>query len=140
MLFDPRAHERAVEDAWDPAAVAAEGGLIARDADAALRAGDWWPWHPLDFEKGDPDVVHGVYLGAAGGLWALDALVRGGLHSPGHDYGRLAGDALESYLQRPEFDGPHPSVWLGESGVALLAWLLAPSAEVADRLFELVVA
>src|SRR3954449_5065027 len=138
MLFDPRAHERAVEAAWDPAAMAAEVGLVARDADAALRERDWWPWHPLDVEEGDPDVVHGVYIGASGVLWALDRLARAGLHSPGHDYGALAVDVLASYLERPEFDGPHPSVWLGESGIALVAWLLAPSEAVAGRLAGIV--
>lgn len=138
MLFDPGAHEHAIDAAWSPASVEAEIRTIARDADAALRPGEWWAWHPLDVEPGDPDVTHGVYLGAAGVLWALDRLARAGLHEPGHDYGRLAGEVLASYLERPDFGGLSGSVWLGEGGIALVAWLLAPSASLADRLFEIV--
>ena len=52
--------------------------------------GAWWPLHPLDDDGARPDAVHGVYLGAAGVLWALDQLARAGLHEPGHDYARLA--------------------------------------------------
>ena len=141
MLFDPRAHEPLAEAPWQPAAVEAAIRAIARDADGALRGfRDWWPWHPLDVEPDDPEVVHGVYLGAAGVLWALDRLARAGLHEPGHDYARVAADALANYLERPEFDGPLPSVWMGEGGIALVAWLVSPSRELADRLEQLLVA
>lgn len=138
MLFDPRAHEAVTEVAWRPAAAEAQIRAIAREADGAMRDRDWWPWHPLDVEEGDPDVVHGVYLGAAGVLWALDRLERAGLHEPGHDYARLAQEVLESYGRRPEFDGPSPDLWLGEGGIALVAWLLSPTPALADRLAEFV--
>jgi hypothetical protein len=138
MLFDARAHEPLHDAAWNPADVEAAIRAIARDAEDALGAADWWPWHPLDAEDGDPDVVHGVYLGAAGVLWALDRLARAGLHEPRHDYARLAEDVLDSYLSRPEFGGPLPSVWMGEGGIALVAWLLAPTRALADRLAKLV--
>src|SRR4051812_211973 len=98
MLFDPRAHEAVTDRAWSAAAAEAEIRAIARDADAALADEAWWPWHPLDAEPGDPEIVHGVYLGAAGVLWALQRLARAGLHDPGHDYRRLAGDLVDSYL------------------------------------------
>jgi hypothetical protein len=139
MLFDARAHEPLLDRAWRPAEVEAEIRTIAEDAEDALRDGDWWPWHPLDAEGGDPEVVHGIYLGAAGALWALHRLARAGLHEPRHDYARLAEDVLGSYLRRPEFDGPVPSLWMGEGGIALVAWLLSPSRALADRLAEMVV-
>src|SRR3954468_16132848 len=139
-LFDARAHEPLAKVAWRATEAEAAIRTIARDADSALRGRDWWPWHPLDLEPDDPDVVHGVYLGAAGVLWALDRLARAGLHEPGHDYARLAGGAYASYLERPEFDGPRPSSWMGEGGIALVAWLPSPSPprELADRLAEVV--
>ena len=140
VLFDPRAHEPLRDAAWSRAAAEAEIRAIARAADEALRDGEWWPLHPLDDDGETPDVLHGVYLGAAGVLWALDHLARAGLHEPGHDYARLAAGALESYRRRPEFGGPLPSLWLGEGGIALVAWLLAPSPALADRLAELAVA
>ena len=140
VLFDPRAHEPLREAAWSPAAAEAEIRAIARDADEALRDGEWWPLHPLDDDGETPDALHGIYLGAAGVLWALDHLARAGLHEPRHDYARLAGEVLESYRRRPEFGGPVPALWIGEGGIALVAWLLAPAPELADRLAELAVA
>ena len=140
MLFDARAHEPLVHAAWSPAQIEAEIRAIACDADDALHDGDWWAVHPLDAEPGDPERFHGVYLGAAGVLWALDRLAGAGLHEPGHDYARLAGEALDSYRREPEFDGPLPSLWMGEGGIALVAWLLSPTAVLADRLAELAVA
>lgn len=139
MLFDPRVHEPLTDVAWAPAAVEEAIRDIARDADGALRADDWWPWHPLDSDGETPDAVHGVYLGAAGILLALQRLAEAELHEPGHDYARLATEALESYRRRPEFGGPGPSMWMGESGVALVAWLLSPTEAVAEHLAELVV-
>src|SRR3954462_14506497 len=113
MIFDPRAHEPVTDRAWSAAAAEAEIRAIARDADEALRPGGFWPWHPLDAEPGDPDVVHGVYLGAAGVIWALHPLSGAGRHAPAHDSPRLAEAALESSLRRPEFDAPLPSLWMG---------------------------
>ncbi len=139
MLFDPRAHEPVLEAPWNTGAIEDAIRAIARDADGALRGRDWWALHPLDAEPGDPEVFHGIYMGAAGVVWALDRLARAGLHQPGHDYAQLASDVLESYLRRPEF-GEQPSLWMGLGGIALVAWLLAPSLELADRLEALVTA
>jgi hypothetical protein len=138
-LFDARAHEPLPDVAWRPAEVRAEIRAIARDAEDAWRDGDWWPVHPLDAEDDDPDVFHGVYLGAAGVLWALHRLAQAALHEPRLDHARLAADVLDSYLRQPEFDGPLPSLWMGEGGIALVAWLLSPTAALANRLAELVV-
>ena len=139
MLFDQRAHEPVLEVPWDEGAIADAIRAIARETDGALRDGDWWPTHPLDAEPDDPEVFHGIYMGAAGVVWALDRLARADVHEPGHDYAQLASDVLQSYLLRPEF-GEQPSLWMGLGGIALVAWLLAPSPELADRLEALVTA
>jgi hypothetical protein len=139
MLFDPRAHEPLCDVAWSPAEAQAEIRAIARDAEDAWRDGEWWPIHPLDAQDDDPEVFHGIYLGAAGVLWALHRLAQAGLHEPRLDHARLAEGVLDSYLDRPECDGPRPSLWMGEGGIALVAWLLSPTAALADRLAELVV-
>lgn len=139
MLFDARAHEPLLEAAWSPAEVEAAIRAIASEAEEAMRGSEWWPVHPLDAEPDDPDVFHGIYFGAAGVLWALHRLAEAGLHEPRHEHARLAENVLESYLSRPEFGGPAPSVWMGEGGIALVAWLLSPTRALADRLAELVV-
>ena len=139
VLFDPRAHEPLADVAWEAAKAEAAIREIAQDADGALREGGWWPLHPLDDDGETPDAIHGVYFGAVGVLWALDHLVGAGLHEPGHDYARLATEALESYRHRPEFGAAEPGLFLGEGGIALVAFLLAPESALADRLAELVV-
>jgi hypothetical protein len=139
VLFDPRVHEPLVEGAWRVADVEAEIRTIARDAEDAFAGAEWWPVHPLDVEEGDPAVWHGLYLGAAGVVWALDYLARVGLHDPRLDHAALAGRVLESYLARPEFGDARASLWIGEAGIGLLAWRLAPNSAVADRLAELAV-
>ena len=72
-------------------------------------------------------------------LLALRRLAEAGLHEPGHDYAWLATEVVESYRRRPEFGGPGPSMWMGESGIAPVAWLLSPTEELADRLAGLVI-
>ena len=57
MLFDPRAHEPLLEDAWNPAEVEGAIRTIARDADEALREREWWPLHPLDDDGATPDAI-----------------------------------------------------------------------------------
>jgi hypothetical protein len=136
-LFEPRSHEPLLDAAWRPGDAEAAIRAIARDAEGALRDDDWWPLHPLDDDGDTPDALHGIYFGAAGVVWALHHLAEAGLHEPRLDHGQLAVGVLDSYDRRPEFGGPAPSVWMGEGGIALVAWLLSPSAALADRLDEL---
>ena len=98
-LFDPRAHDSLVETPWNAAAAEAAIRAIVDDAEAALRPdGAWWPLHPLDCEPGDPEVFHGLYLGAAGMAWGLRQL--GAAAPPG---------VLESYRRRPELRRSEPA-------------------------------
>src|SRR3954451_21123434 len=113
MLFDPRAHEPLADVAWHPEKARAVIREIARTAEDAL-TDRWWPVHPLDVEEGDPAVWHGVFLGAAGVVWALDRL--------GYDQGSRAEQVLASYLEAPEFEGP--GLWVAEGGISLVAYLL----------------
>jgi hypothetical protein len=140
MLWDPRAHEPIAAASWDADAVRAAIRTIAAEADAALRPRDGWPLHPLDDDGATPTALHGIYLGAAGTLWGLADLARAGRHEPGHDYAGLARAALAGYRERPEFGGPRASLWMGEGGIALVAWLLDPAPDLADRLEALVAA
>ena len=138
MLFDPRAHEPLLDTAWRPAEAEAAIRAIARDADDALRGQDWWPVHPLDAEDGDPDVFHGVYLGAAGVMWALHRLARAGLHEPRPRLRAARPGRAGATWRGPSSAARCPSLWMGEGGIALVAWLLAPTPALADRLAEVV--
>src|SRR3954468_9557126 len=131
MLFDPRAHEPLIDAPWDAAKATDTIAEMAAGAHAALGE-RWWPVHELDYEPGDPEVWHGVYMGAAGVVLALHHL------APRAGHAQLALDVLESYLADPEFDRDG-GLWIGEAGITLVAYLLTSSAELADRLAALVV-
>jgi hypothetical protein len=135
MLFDPRAHERLIEDIWDPGRVSAAIREIVEDAEGSFD--DGWPTHPQDIgEKGDEERrFRTVYLGGAGVVQALDSLQRRGLVELRREY--------VSYLERtygPDFpDADHErSLWMGETGIRLVLHRLSPSKENADRLAELI--
>ena len=135
MLFEPVAHERLIEDGWDPDRVRAGIREIVDDAEAAFE--DGWPTHPqdVDEEADEKRRFRTVYLGGAGVVQALDSLQRRGLADPGRDY--------VPYLERPyEPDFPDTdherSLWNGETGIRLALHRLSPSRENADRLAELI--
>jgi hypothetical protein len=135
MLFDPRAHERLIEERWDPSRVRAAIREIAEDAEESFD--DGWPIHPQDVvDKGDEERrFRNVYDGGAGVVQALDSLQRRGLVERRREY--------VSYLERPyepDFpDADHErSLWNGETGIRLVLQRLSPSKENADRLAELI--
>jgi hypothetical protein len=137
MLFDPRAHERLIEDSWDPVRVRAAIREIAEDVEGSFD--DGWPIHPRDLvDKGDEQRrFRTVYVGGAGVVQALDSLQRKGLVELRREY--------TSYLERryePDFpDADHErSLWMGETGIRLVLHRFSSSKENADRLAELIAA
>jgi len=137
MLFDPRVHDRLIEDSWDHDRVSAAIQEIAEDAEASFD--DGWSTHPQDIvDEGDEERrFRTVYAGGAGVVQALDSLQRRGLIELRRDY--------VSYLQRvyePDFPAVdhERSLWMGETGIRLVLQRLSPSKENADRLADLVAA
>jgi Lanthionine synthetase C-like protein len=128
-LFDPVEHEPLTESEWDETrARSAIDRIVARTVDA-YEPGRFWPRNPLD-EYGLPsDRDHSLWIGAAGVLWALDRL--------GAGVGEA--DVYESYCARPDIPDS-PGLMMGETGVLLISWRLAPAEEKENRLFELVAA
>ncbi len=142
MLHDPARHETLLDRSWDEEGVLAAVRRIVADADEAYGASGYWPLHALD--SGDKDdewaaVSHGVYLGAAGMLWALDRLTRAGVASTAIDLRAAAARLHDGYLARCHApDEPIPGIWSGEAGVHLVAELLAPDPARADALLAVV--
>ena len=135
MLFTPEAHERLIEDRWNPDRVRAAIREIVDDAEGSFD--DGWPTHPQDIEeKGDEERrFRTVYLGGAGVVQALDSLQHRGLVELRREY--------VSYLERsyqPDFpdDDHERSLWMGDTGIRLVLHRLSPSKENADRLAELI--
>ncbi|MDQ3669520.1 MAG: hypothetical protein M3377_04460, partial [Actinomycetota bacterium] len=134
MLFDPRAHERLIEDQWNRDHVRSAIREIANDAEESFD--DGWSIHPQDFVEGNEQRrFRTVYAGGAGVVQALESLQRRGLVELRREY--------VSYLERsyePDFpdDAHERSLWMGETGIRLVLHRLSPSKENADRLAELI--
>jgi hypothetical protein len=132
VLWRPTEHEPVVEQEWNQSA--AQDAMTAIVSDAEASAGDGlWPVHPLD-ELDDEGPVASLYLGSAGTIWAL--------HELGSSLGlrALIGRALEHYRAEPDFaEQAHPpSLWMGETGLLLVAAKLAAPAADTERLRQLI--
>ena len=141
MLYEPAQFEPLIDEAWDPARVEdAIAGIVA-DADAAFEPAALWPAH--EWDAGDaPLPLKNLYVGAAGVLWALDALRRRSRAEPSLDLAAAALRTLELFRAEPDIEPGethyHPaSLLLGETGPLLVAFRLAPDAAHADDLHAL---
>jgi Lanthionine synthetase C-like protein len=143
MLYKPEAFEPLTETQWDETRVRDRIRDIVADTDDALRgpklmwrAHDWDRWHSTSPQKN-------VYVGGAGVLWALDQLRRRGYAETRLDLADLAVRNVELFRAKPDYikglKMPEPrdsSLLLGEAGILLVAWRLAPRDELADDLYK----
>jgi len=141
-LVDPDAHEPLTETPWDAARVRAAVAGIVADTETAFDVDELWPPHPLDEEPDEPPLrrVTSLYLGAAGVIWALDALLRAGAGEPRRDWAPIAVTLPDRYRAEPDFpaEGVVPSLWMGEAGILLVAHTVAPAAWQAEQLLDVV--
>ena len=143
MLYTPEAFEPLTEARWSQRRARRAIHEIVADADAAMRgpkllwrAHEWDGWHATSPMKN-------LYVGAAGLIWALDALRRRGHAETTLDVSALALRTLELFRARPDFlkgwKLPEPSesaLFAGETGILLVAWHLGPSHELENALLE----
>lgn len=126
-LFDPGAHERVTQSRWDEQRARLTIERIVARTVHAYEPGRFWPRHPLDDYDSPSARDKGLWIGAAGVLWALDRLGAG------------IGEAnvYDGYLNDPETPGS-TGLMMGELGVVLISWKLAPTADKEHRIAELV--
>jgi lantibiotic modifying enzyme len=144
MLYRPEAFEPLTETQWDEARVRdAIRGMVS-DTDAAMRGPKlMWRAHGWDrWQSTSP--MKNLYVGGAGVLWALDQLRRRGYAETTLDLADLAQRNLglfrakPDYVKLPAFKPPEPrdsGLFVGEAGILLVTWRLAPSATLADELY-----
>jgi hypothetical protein len=135
-LYEPERHEPLCDDAWDETRVRAEISEIAALAEAGFDGARLWPTHPLDFERPPTRSPIGLYVGAAGVIYALHALAQRGIVSLRRDWQAPAISLIESYPHDPLVGRRHPGLLLGESGVAFVAHALRPSPQLIERLLR----
>lgn len=136
MLYRPDAFEPLTEEQWNEDAVHAAIRTIVADADAAFDPAQLWPAHDWDGWK-TPLPLTTLYVGAAGVIWALDALRRRDHAESALDLGAAALRSLEAWRTEPDLmrdvelpTHAHAGLLSGETGVLLVASGLAASDEL----------
>jgi len=142
MLFTPDNHEPLTDEPWEEDRVRAGIRDLVADAEATFDAeGFWAPMDDWDSGGGSaPLPLTTLYRGASGVVWGLDMLQRRGLAEARIDLAALAGRAYEIWRANPapeRLDPPvrtHASLFDGDSGILVVAYKLAPAADLADAL------
>jgi lantibiotic modifying enzyme len=144
VLYAAELHQPLTKTPWKERQVRDAIRAIVADADAAYDAETLWPAHEWDgWQAALP--LRNLYVGAAGVAWALDTLRRRGHAETALDPAEVARRALDAFRHEPDFIAgeslpaqKQSSLFCGESGPLIVAWLLAPSDELAHELLELV--
>ena len=141
LLYRPEDFEPLTEDSWDAERVREAVRAIVANSEAAFDPDDLWPTDERDLAYSEPPVKD-LYTGAAGVAFALDALRRRGYADVGIDLAGATLRALELWQHAPDYADyaakpttSDSSLLCGEAGVLMVAFRLAPSDELADRLF-----
>jgi lantibiotic modifying enzyme len=143
-LYEAERHERLIGTDWNEDRARSAIDQIVTDSDRSFSAEGLWPIHPLDRSpERPPDSIKYLYHGAAGVIWALDYLNETGAVALKRDYlpavrqliPRIRDD-LDKYPELQKYMGAElASYLLGEAGILLLQFKLAPSEDVARQLY-----
>jgi hypothetical protein len=141
MLYEPTRFDSLIDEPWAPARVEDAIAAIVADADAAFDPAALWPAHEWDaWEK--PLPLSGLYVGAAGVIWALDELRRRGRAESSLDLSGAVVRSVELERAAPDFsadDHYRPGALLsGITGAALVAFRLTSDPALADDVHALV--
>ena len=137
-MFDPERHAAVSATPWDPGQVRAAIQAIVADAEASFDPIRYWPAHPLD--DGAPDGTTGLYIGAAGVIWAMEFLKREGAARHGIDFAPILPKLLQA--NRSEFVGIAKQTGIEPErcsylfGDAPILLMLLPDPAAADQLFN----
>jgi hypothetical protein len=141
VLYDPADFESLIDERWDPGRIEEAIGVIVADASAMCDRDALWPAHEWDGWE-EPLPLKNLYVGAAGVIWALDALRRRGRAETSLDLPAAALRTLELERAEPDYtadDHYHPASLLpGEIGPLLVAFRLASDHAFADDVHALV--
>jgi lantibiotic modifying enzyme len=140
VLYRPEAFEQLTDDPWDAEGVRAAIRRIVADVDDAFDPDELWPADEWDGWQ-TPLPLKCLYTGAAGVIWALDALRRRGHAETRLDLARAARRTLERWRAEPDLMSgvelpPQAASGLlsGESGILVVAWRLTRDVDLAADL------
>ncbi len=139
MLYQPERYEPLTGE-WDEELARAGIRAIVADADAAFGGDSLWPAAEWDSWR-TPTPLKSLYVGAAGVIWALDALARRGFAEPQTDLPAAAERTVEAWRREPDLmaevelpSTKESGLLSGEAGILLVASLLTGRTELADDL------
>ena len=139
-LYESAQFEPLIDEPWVPARVEDAIAAIVSDAEAAFDREALWPANEWDVWE-SPLPLKSLYAGAAGVIWALDALRRRGHAETLLDLAGAAWRTLELNRAAPDFAADehyHPASLLsGETGPLLVALRLTSDPALADDLHAL---
>ena len=140
MLYRPEAFEPLTDEPWDDERVRQAVRALVADIDTAFDPDGLWPAEEWDAWQAALPLKN-LYVGAAGVIWALDALRRRGHAESRIELADAALRTLELWRAEPDLqrgaDVPAPaesSLLCGETGILLVAYRVAPSPTLADTL------
>jgi lantibiotic modifying enzyme len=139
-LYESAQFEPLIDEPWVAARVEDAIAAIVSDAEAAFDREALWPANEWDVWE-SPLPLKSLYAGAAGVIWALDALRRHGHAETLLDLAGAAWRTLELNRAAPDFAADehyHPASLLsGETGPLLVAFRLTSDPALADDLHAL---
>ena len=141
-LYDPTAFAALTETPWDASVVRTAIREIVADADDAYHRARLWPADEWDAWQ-TPTPLKTLYVGAAGVIWALDALRRRGTADTRVDLAEASRSTLDAWRREPDLmrgvELPEPAragLLSGQAGILAAAYRLAPAHEIADELYD----
>ncbi|HYL58147.1 MAG TPA: LanC-like protein [Candidatus Acidoferrales bacterium] len=143
QLYVSERHEPLSGATWNEGLARRAIEQIAADAEREFTADGLWQIHPSDRSpERPPDSMKPLYHGAAGVIWALHHLAENGAVTLKRDYLPAARELIERNREdlrkyeglRQYMGRENASYMLGETGLMLLHWKLAPSDELARQL------
>jgi lanthionine synthetase-like protein len=135
VLYDPGRHESLSQTPWDESAARAAIVDIVADATDHFDAAQFWPAHPREDGQG---VLKGLWMGAAGAIWALGFLADCGAASTRFDCADAINRVHARFLAEEDLPTYSGSFLIGEIGIELVRCRLTRDRASADRLFELI--
>jgi hypothetical protein len=143
VLYARELHEPLTETPWSEASVRDAVRAIVAGTERGYAAEGLWPAHEWDGYRSALPKKN-LYVGAAGVVWGLKRLQHRG-YDMTVDLGAASQRALELFRSAPDYvEGdvvPEPkraALLTGETGIALVAWQLEPTAELEAELLGLV--
>ena len=136
-MYQEARHEPLIEAEWQQESALGAIDRIVRDTHARFDPQTLWPIHPLDKLSDNPtEPFRMLYFGAAGVLWALHYLNVVGATAMKRDFAELFIDLAMKNRAALHLAAPHTNSYLmGDVGVLMVQWRLAPSAILADQIF-----